>query len=469
VQQRAEHEARERGPRPAAAPARGPLLPEAVLALQATAGNRAVAGLIARVSGGARTLQRFTKPTADYTEHEIAGQRNLFETQSEDPVVKDDLRIRHMFWRHRHPKLTFADDDSIAIHAPGGHAEAKEFFATDAVIDDSNARLKKVGSAVRLKKPSGQSISVGETTLWLVEPGIKAQPDQDREIGDEASFATHICIEVAMKVIGKLSPGYEAEAVFESEDLGKHTERIRSSGKGSKEVAKLADHLGGEKNPDFASIGTALGAGGGTETANKDYGKLGKKRRRAEAVKLGINEFANPKVGEGIATYSARAPGGDGGGRTWGYHYAGVVARSGDGADYVTLENYNRGGDVEKLVHKLYFDLYKRNKEVILARLAEVEATDDLLAASNLRLKAKTEWASTLETCLKAIVAVIKENEGETRVEAQRQAAVLTQTRGDLRWFFRIYGSNKGQSFHEQMAKSGYFVDPITLRVRKPR
>lgn len=145
-----------------------------------------------------------------------------------------------------------------------------------------------------------------------------------------------------------------------------------------------------------------------------------------------------------------------------------MVARSGDGADYVTLENCNRGGDVDRLVQRLYFDLYTRNKQAILTTLRDAENADDLLAASNLRPKEKDERATTLRDCLRAIVTVVTENEGIATAQAKREANEITQTQGDLRWFFKLYGSHKGQSFHEQMAKSGYFVDPITLRVRKP-
>ncbi|WP_438292890.1 hypothetical protein [Streptomyces sp. HUAS TT7] len=34
-------------------------------------------------------------------------------------------------------------------------------------------------------------------------------------------------------------------------------------------------------------------------------------------------------------------------------------------------------------------------------------------------------------------------------------------------WFFRGYGG-PGESFHEQQAASGYFDNPMTLRVARP-
>jgi hypothetical protein len=34
-------------------------------------------------------------------------------------------------------------------------------------------------------------------------------------------------------------------------------------------------------------------------------------------------------------------------------------------------------------------------------------------------------------------------------------------------WFFRMYGENRGQTFHEKQAASGGYVNPITVRVRR--
>ncbi|WP_189967456.1 hypothetical protein [Streptomyces violascens] len=35
-------------------------------------------------------------------------------------------------------------------------------------------------------------------------------------------------------------------------------------------------------------------------------------------------------------------------------------------------------------------------------------------------------------------------------------------------WFFRVYGGGPGESFHEQQAASGFFNNPMTLRVGRP-
>lgn len=55
----------------------------------------------------------------------------------------------------------------------------------------------------------------------------------------------------------------------------------------------------------------------------------------------GINEYANPEIGQGftISSGGAKVPNHS----TWNFHWAGVILKSADGADSVTLENYAVG------------------------------------------------------------------------------------------------------------------------------
>jgi hypothetical protein len=107
----------------------------------------------------------------------------------------------------------------------------------------------------------------------------------------------------------------------------------------------------------------------------------------ASLQQYGLNQFAAPEVGEGFVTSSLIAAAAGAGvapgampptyrdhyhlaagvpqvvlrGRTWGSHWAGVVAR--DGADVVTLENYAR--TVEDAMQgadtRYYFQMYNTN------------------------------------------------------------------------------------------------------------
>lgn len=81
---------------------------------------------------------------------------------------------------------------------------------------------------------------------------------------------------------------------------------------------------------------------------------------RERDVRLGINDAAEPRVGEAFGIYGTRhrkdqEKAADPERQTWSYHFAGVVAR--DGEDAVTLENYNRRADPDGSA-KWYFGMY---------------------------------------------------------------------------------------------------------------
>lgn len=90
---------------------------------------------------------------------------------------------------------------------------------------------------------------------------------------------------------------------------------------------------------------------------------------------LGINQYANPRVGEAFVIHTTASQ--DQYGRVtdivsgnqfvpdWSYHFGGVVAKS--GVDYVTLENYARSGtdprgNNQSNDPRWYFQMYSRNQ-----------------------------------------------------------------------------------------------------------
>jgi hypothetical protein len=101
------------------------------------------------------------------------------------------------------------------------------------------------------------------------------------------------------------------------------------------------------------------------------YNELSSGRLTEFIKNKGMNEYANPSLGEAITVWNfsdkPKIENGknyvydyeDGAYRevTWDYHYAGVVAKS--GSEYVTLENYARGDmRAEKPDPRWYFAMY---------------------------------------------------------------------------------------------------------------
>jgi len=75
------------------------------------------------------------------------------------------------------------------------------------------------------------------------------------------------------------------------------------------------------------------------------YNKMSESRRGEIDKYLEINKFANPNVGQGYTMSSGGTnyPGK----RTWNFHWGGVVMKSSDQQDTITLENYAVPGNVE--------------------------------------------------------------------------------------------------------------------------
>ncbi|MBI2767622.1 MAG: hypothetical protein HYX53_17125 [Chloroflexi bacterium] len=502
------------GPAPVAVGAAPRGRHDAVIGLQRSVGNRAVGRLLAG-QGPAVLVQRFgTTKKYDETQAEPAEGRAappMFSTHSVDPVITGRGEIRHEMKRPKHPELMVADDGTMAISKT--KAESEEFYATDEVVDAANTALEAKHSAVILDNEIGNSISLKGKTLKMVKPGIRVLPDRDFVFGPEASFATNICIEVAQKVMGNVHGNYNTQAVFQGvddEDTDAKTADFTPQAGAPEATHNLADYVATTDDPKKAQLGAKMNvrAEDSKAKAGPEYAKQsGKKTFKAKEKALGINKYAMPEVGEGFASYSTfSSKGGSGkGGHGWGYHYAGVVAKSMDQNDYMTLENYRRDGDINKLKAELYEKLMKNNKRLIEAKIAELNEEMAGPDAERLRLeyelgelkKARADAMTTEEgqalakrindlsqqtsaanirvmdlkdkspaRALKEVVATIMEADRGSREEALAAAAKVADTEPSKRWFFHMYGSKKSQSFHEQAKESGFFHDPITLRVR---
>jgi len=177
-----------------------------------------------------------------------------------------------------------------------------------------------------------------------------------------------------------------------------------------------------------------------------------------EAAKIGagVNEGAMPEVGESFASYSLEAEAQDKDtsklsadmfdpekaykktlkdlakeldaakpqDTPWNQHHAAVVARS--GGDAVTLENYNRADDAERILKKLQKDFEQISGMSFISMEKAVEKLQELGV--------------------------------KVRVAGESAAQQKTQ-----RWFFQMYGSKPSQTFHEAWTKGG-FLNPISLR-----
>ncbi|MFE2373553.1 DUF4157 domain-containing protein [Streptomyces sp. NPDC059398] len=462
--------------------------PQGLLALQRAAGNAAVAGLASRGARSAGTRAPAAAPviqrvkTGAPTGVVSGDDEAFFTTQAPEGVLRDgrrqpdgllDHHVDHVDAQDHHPgdvSLRYSDDDTLAVHDT--EREPKEFYATDEVFQHAVDRLAQVGSAYTLVR-GGSQIKTAAGTLGKITP-VTADEATRKKAGRFADLMLTECIEVARKVVGS-----RKMQVVMAGDGGAAPWRGKSG-------VDLAHHLdktarsGGTTNPAEAAAGaSAAGAAAeanGTEIHNerevaRDYGTT-LRERPAEADRvaqeMGVNQYARPLVGEGFATHSvgdedkhdfATVPDGESftdrsADDIWNYHFAGVVARSKDEKSWVTLENYKRDYNAKAAVGALEKKLLKAYKEKTKALLNGYQGkTPQGVFDSD------------------KVMAMIQELAGVTRQDAMQEYQKLGTDKlaWQGKWFFRLYGSQPGETFHDKQYGGGAndIVNPLTVRVRR--
>lgn len=230
-----------------------------------------------------------------------------------------------------------------------------------------------------------------------------------------------------------------------------------------------------------------------THETSKRYARLDEETKTAKSKALGINQYAVPDVGEavaafptGIRDYTRQHPeflrqareraeaqqitleeakeqldfiemrGG------WTWHFAAAVAKSANGEDYVTLENYNRGPDTEKEIRRIHANLVRdfNDFEETTAQYTDYLYSDkgDQTELAKMRRRIDHGWQYADGRLYDAL------NEASESLKALEQVDVGTA------WYFSMYGPAEAedgdQSFHAAMAESGDFANPLTLRFR---
>ncbi|MFJ1808132.1 MULTISPECIES: hypothetical protein [unclassified Streptomyces] len=459
---------------------------DTIAALQRSAGNAALSRTVGAVDGArsagpagsaCHVVQRIgTVPGGSYATHREPEDRgpHFMEQEQEARVVTGSgaaLGPRGVPERIRYPArevkpaeagLRVADDGTLAVLDKD---EPKEFYAVQQVVDNANASLDASGSIVRLAL-QGRSITVGGRRLTRVQP-VLAQRAQDQPVSEEfVSLVRSTCITVACKLMGSsrdktsrvvlgggaggfdITPGSDSDPRISS-----LAGRMASTPDGGLDVPGAVDAAGSRNGavPDNGRVyGEAVRNGG----------------RDGTAAQLGVNQHASPQVGEGFAIFSMAAederdhsvqPPAARGDNVWGYHFAAVVASSLDGTCRVTLENYARNDFDRVAREELYDRLYQRAKKSggWFSSVSALQETDDQQA-----------FKSKFDEVMRKLCTdpAIKEVQGLPRRRLQEDFEDHT----GRAWFFRVYGGGPGESFHEQQSASGYFNNPLTVRVARP-
>lgn len=440
---------------------------QAAFGLQRSIGNQAVVAL----------LQRYQE-TSDYSQGKAAdgARANPFTVAEDHPSIQPrttpngpGVGVGFATDTPAKPKLNVADDGSLAINASGG--EPREFYATPTVVNASNDRLDEVGSPIRLERGGHQlTPTSGGKALDMVVPKL-----EKKDLGQDefVNLSTDTCRDVAAKIVGatfnyaKLGGKRQGGIDTGQPTVVKGTHEVAESLANGKSVAETQQAVGSSKSGAHPKVG-------------KDYGtKLGGGELTEQARRLGVNQYADAEVGEAYVTQRIEnqneslkkdySQGGKVQDFTWGYHYAAVVARSEGGTDSITLENYNRDFDLAEARRILLAELEQRfakelsdelRKNPLVfdpPKLDEEERSKQAAAEDSKRKERIGEILHWLEHKTKATV-----DDAKKTYKAMDDEYLGKKFR---MWYFRMVGKGKGQSFHEQMADSGYFSNPLTMAV----
>jgi hypothetical protein len=276
--------------------------------------------------------------------------------------------------------LRISANGLIAIeHADLSGRQPKSFYATAGIVNESNARLALMNSYFRLVPDAAgvpgvvqQQITVGPNVLTRVTP-----QNVNNHTTGLVMDAEQPCNQLVERVLGANDP-----VPFYAQPLHPVPHLLIEY--------HVARELLPPPLPAVLDITTAVTLGttmAGIAVPYATAAWLAGGPFVAAITQYGLNQFAAPGVGEAFVTSSLVAPIAGAGvalgnmpaayydyyhaigppvapsvildSRTWGSHYAGVVAR--DGTDVVTLENYARGTEDAMLGNdtRYFFQMYQ--------------------------------------------------------------------------------------------------------------
>jgi Domain of unknown function (DUF4157) len=285
--------------------------------------------------------------------------------------------------------------------------ETKDFYATAGLITAANAVLQGQGSVVSISQGGLIPVTLlagGGDPLYKVN--VTSTRGSSPALNDMAKIQNE-CIKTAQLIATGAEGGESSQAILGG--TGMSSESLR-----------------------YPNIPTTIGG----------YVPHLSPGRKQE---MGVNQFAVPQMGQILTTFDALSA--KVGKNTWSYHFAAVVARSGN--DYVTLENVNRASEVNEALEAVWAVLGKTQKG--LQRYQEALTLYDLAGLGP---------AEQAEQRRKAQVYALQQ-----LADAQTKTNLLSDIAGAA-WYFQMYGPLE-QSFHAEMAKSGAFGEAFTVLLGK--
>lgn len=434
---------------------------------------------------------RDTKLTYSSESGNFTGSETNANDNTITPVIKAGL-----------PSLKISETDQMAIVNDG--AQQREFFATQNLFDTSNQKLEAATAKVRLGKEGGnlQLIDNGPQLFRIVP---QTQPVDNGNWVKLEELTTTYCNKVTDALIGSTA---RVSVLSKAVPLQQESEvpmKLKHN-----DPTWLREYLSkpDDEKPEFDQLRPTYENyfredNQRQEEAVEAHGNMDGNVRDQEAQKYGINEFALPEPGEAYMTTSMGSPENrnlmqQGVPRgeyydllqelqnldpmldiaeqdmsekaktlidSWSYHFATVVAR--DGADTMTLENYNRGVENENHIRDIFHELFIGFEEFREEVQNKLEGGQDV--GGNIRYGAThyhelVRWMATQLPVMKDnLTGNAKIALAEALESVNKGLNVSTGYQNKL-LYFEMYGPG-AQSLHSKFKGTGY--NPNTVRVRE--
>jgi hypothetical protein len=403
------------------------------------------------------------------------------------------------------------------------HGQAKSFYVDAARVNQANNVLRDSGAKVRLKT-GGHGITVPQNPA-MPNPHQTRNLKKAQAALEVTNAVTHLVETQVQNILPdvqcndfiRLVTGASAQAsrVAVLEQPGQPLTHVEVSAEENREpVKEIATHLSAAGAPKNTGQINGDLAGPALSTPQKNagmrsYENLTDPQRDQRSQLLGINEYVNPQVGEGMVIRSLETnnsigahhgqasqivPAGTNSKKkkrklrqnysqaiqdlaaanavlnnsragvsarvqlmmkTWGEHYAGVVGR--DGPDMVTLENYNRVTEVRWEHERIFNNLFRDFQEF---RNLVSDRVDHLYVAPDENtIQQLVQIAALVPGLSIAYQAALAEATQSFQTGLQQ-----TQQTYQGAFYFSMYGP-AAQSFHAQF--KGMASNPVTLHIKE--
>ncbi|WP_074975785.1 hypothetical protein [Amycolatopsis regifaucium] len=379
------------------------------------------------------------------------------------------------------PPLRAATDSTLGINGArsvddgGGVLEAREFFATDEVLDRAREALRRTRTGIGLEVRDSRLVLDDHGRQQVLHRVVPRMPE--RLTDDSRGFAGIVHGATPDTLLFEAPGGRTATARVGTDD-GTEVSGTFNLAEGLSEIVEHGDPSTVDTSRAAEIVARDRRDTGGSPDRplpGHRYGRMldhapGVDQQRARldeaARRMGVNQFAWAKPGQMYVRSSIPGEGADGRPdytdragmrRPAGYHFATVIAESTDGRAQITLENRPHTTEQDAAVREaIERNLVHHHAELgnlsseLAKRMERARAAGD--DAEVTRLGRHRELAEALSEIART---GYDRAEPSARHRAwQAMAAELDILPGPDRWFFRMYTREPGETFFDQQALS---------------